>query len=247
MTARRKDALFPTTDWRILNAIKVDRKSELWNNFVRRYHDPVFRLIHKYVYSEKDSEDLTQVVFGTIYSRNSLKALTPSKGQFRSFIMAATINVIKEHVRFNKAKKRGGVSEILLSEFFPLDQGGVSNIKSKSIPDVEREFDRNWVENLINLSARQLHDECKRSGTDHYEIVSLKFFEGRSNEKIAEELSISPVEMDNRIRAAVRHFKHYFMMIVLSYCGDDKAEFRREMRRLEGVIFDIAGIRFGGI
>lgn len=74
----------------------------------RQYWRPLYVFARRKGHSEHDAQDLTQGFLADLLARNSLARAEPSRGRFRSFLLAAFCNYLANQRREQTTRKRGG-------------------------------------------------------------------------------------------------------------------------------------------
>jgi RNA polymerase sigma factor (sigma-70 family) len=105
--------VFPTTIWTTIRAA-AGRDREALERVAAEYRPPVLRFLRRR-FSESDAEDLCQDVFLRILAGDVLRKVDPTKGRFRSLILAIATHVIQD--RFRKARPEPRPAEPVASDF----------------------------------------------------------------------------------------------------------------------------------
>ena len=63
--------------------------------------------------------------------------------------------------------------------------------------------EENWVENI------SLSEAMKRLNERENEIITLRFFEGKTQTEVAEEIHISQAQVSRLEKSALKSMKHY--------------------------------------
>ena len=100
------DARFENTHWtNILTAADKqtpDAQAAL-ERLCKAYWPPLYAFIRKQGRSADDAKDLTQGFFIHLLSRNGLQNIHPHKGKFRSFLLAALNNYMRNEWKKQQA------------------------------------------------------------------------------------------------------------------------------------------------
>src|SRR5260221_3135502 len=78
-----------------------------------RYWQPLYTFARRRGRSPEDSQDLVQGFFEHLISSHGLATVDPSKGKFRSFLLASFQNFMAAESRLARAEKRGGSAAII--------------------------------------------------------------------------------------------------------------------------------------
>ena len=125
--------MFPTTVWTTIRRAG-DADATALDDFARDYRTPVRQFVRSRGFASADADDLCQEVFLRLLAGRVLARADPSKGRFRSLLLAVTTHVLQNHGR----KKR----EVVRDDLEPLQRD----------PD----FDRAWVLHLASRAMARL-------------------------------------------------------------------------------------------
>jgi RNA polymerase sigma factor (sigma-70 family) len=164
--ANKQPGAFVTTQWtRVLQARgETAEASVALGELCEAYYQPVLTFIRWSVRKDELARDLTQDFFARLLARNHLGNVDPQRGKFRSYLLAAVKNFLKDaHARENAAKRNPGAP--LLS----LDPDTTATTAEQQIADPniiapEREFDRKWALAILDRALNSLDAEEKKAG-----------------------------------------------------------------------------------
>jgi RNA polymerase sigma factor (sigma-70 family) len=151
---------FRTTCW---SAVLLSAQSEALGSGVARedlcrsYWYPLYAFIRRHGYNTEDAKDLTQGFFLSLFDRKSLDQVTPTKGKFRSFLLASLKHYLSAEFHRERTIKRGGNLE-----FVPLEFESRDDRFSNEPPDAltpETVFDARWAMTLLELAMNRLRAE----------------------------------------------------------------------------------------
>lgn len=155
-------------------------KSEALNELASLYRLPILNFIRKHGFTEDDAEDLVQNTLMRVLQPMFLKSKVDlSKGKFRSFLLGVTKNIMREE--WKKKNK---------SKFEELDE-------SVAAPLHEKEFDRDWCDQLYELAMEALR---KKDDLAH-KIISMKTL-GKPYTEIEKKTGLKQTDIANKIRKA---------------------------------------------
>lgn len=113
--------------------------------------------------------------------------------------IAKELNVNKEEIVFSLDAIQDPIS---LQE--PLYNDGTDNIYvMDQIKDVKN-TDENWTEKLA------LKQAMKKLNTKEKDIISRRFFEGRTQMEVADEIGISQAQVSRLEKSAIKHIKRMY-------------------------------------
>jgi RNA polymerase sigma factor (sigma-70 family) len=156
---------FRTTCWSVVllsaesQALDAEAARE---ELCRSYWYPLYAFIRRRGKSPEDAKDLTQGFFLSLFDRKSLGQVTPLKGKFRSFLLAALKNYLSSEFQRQNTIKRGGNFE-----FVPLDYEIGDDRYTHEPSDAltpEKVFEARWAMTLLELTMTQLRTEYESRG-----------------------------------------------------------------------------------
>lgn len=156
--------IFATTHWTaVLRAGRADtRKAEqALAELCQTYWYPLYCYVRRRGYSPQDSEDLTQGFFARLLRLESLTQVTPERGKFRAFMLAALKNYLADQQRHTLAQKRDARLSISLDTNFA--ERKLAMVSSNGLPP-DRHFDRQWALTLLDRVMRQLATDYETAG-----------------------------------------------------------------------------------
>lgn len=105
----------------------------------------------------EEAADLTQEFFSRLLADDSLTRVSPDKGKFRSFLLAAMKNLLANEWHRSQTQKRGGgAAHFSLDAVAAEDRYQLEPLE-ESTPDTI--FDRRWAEVLVDAVTSRLQAE----------------------------------------------------------------------------------------
>src|SRR5436309_9879410 len=152
MNSPYEQADFATTQWSVvLRAAQPDDSAarSALEMLCRRYWFPLYAFARRWAPDVHEAQDLTQEFFLRLLERNSLATASPSRGRFRSFLLASLKNFLANEWDRATAQKRGGRRETLSLDW----DSGESRLSFEPTHNVtpEREFERQWALTLLDV------------------------------------------------------------------------------------------------
>lgn len=160
----RGSAAFATTHWSAVLGAGTDSlaASAALEELCRTYWYPLYAYVRRRGYDTHDAQDSTQEFFARLLEKNSLSAVHPRKGKFRSFLLASMNHFLAKEWRREQTQKRGGGQPA-----FSLDVSAAED-RYKFEPvdalDPEKIFERRWAMTLLEQTLARLRVECSESG-----------------------------------------------------------------------------------
>jgi RNA polymerase sigma-70 factor (ECF subfamily) len=129
---------------------------EALGKFCSSYWLPVFVFIRRKGLDPDQAKDCTQDFFTALLEKDYLAGVAPSKGSFRSFLLAAVTHFLANRFQSDRAQKRGGGRPI-----FSLDredaEGAYRDEPANSLTP-EDLFEYRWAKSLLEDTLRRLRN-----------------------------------------------------------------------------------------
>ncbi|HEX4121728.1 MAG TPA: sigma-70 family RNA polymerase sigma factor [Verrucomicrobiae bacterium] len=127
----------------------------------RNYWQPVCAFARRKGWPEEDAKDLTQEFFARLLERKDFTGLDPSRGKFRTFLLAAFTHFLaNEYDRANAQKRGGGRLTFSLDQFSGGELGEVVATEEVSPGKL---YDKRWAQTIVQTALRQLKEEMAQS------------------------------------------------------------------------------------
>jgi RNA polymerase sigma-70 factor (ECF subfamily) len=156
---------FPSTVWmRIEQAreTKAPESKEALAALCEAYWHPVYAFIRRKGNDPDQAADLTQGFFTALIETEALTAVTPEKGRFRSFLMAACTHFLCNQRVHERALKRGG--ERFLTSIDQLMAEDRLSREPFHEMTPEKTFVRQWALSLLDRVMAKLQAEAALKG-----------------------------------------------------------------------------------
>jgi DNA-directed RNA polymerase specialized sigma24 family protein len=138
---------FATTRWsQVIAAAGYDRAALSW--LCERYWEPLRSHLRRRGVGDHSAEDMTQDFFAAIMDGELIQRANPSRGRFRTFLLAC----LEHHLAHNREREMA------------LKRGGGSTMDTITVPlaperDPTYGFDRVWAETLLERVRDRLRSE----------------------------------------------------------------------------------------
>lgn len=166
---------FQPTPWTMV--LRGD--AEALEHLLRLYWKPIYFFLRRSGRDVETAKDLTQEFWATLLDRKSLGLADPARGRFRTFLLAALTNFLRDQARAEHRKMR----------VLPLDFAEAETRFRPSNDPPDTEFNRQWARTLL----RQAVDELKPPYLDAVKM----HLAGES--RIAEKMGISESDAKNYV------------------------------------------------
>jgi len=155
--------IFVTTRWTVvLQAARSDttRARAALEHLCQAYWFPLYAYARRRGHSSHDAEDLTQGFFASLLKLNSLAAISPDRGKFRAYLLAAMKNYL--HTEWDRASAQKRDVRLTLSLDVDAAENRYHQEPSENGPP-ELVFDRQWALTLLDRVIQHLRQEYERS------------------------------------------------------------------------------------
>lgn len=159
------DAQFTTTHWSVVLAAKQGDSTEAaaaLEKLCRTYWYPLYAFVRRQGRSPHDAQDLIQEFFARLLQVKFLEKLSPQKGKFRSFLLAALKNFLCDEWDKARAEKRGGMQTFVSFD----DQNAEEWYLLEPDPRAPAEelFEQRWALTLLAQALARLREEFAAGG-----------------------------------------------------------------------------------
>jgi RNA polymerase sigma factor (sigma-70 family) len=203
----------------------------------RAYWYPLYCYVRRQVGSAADAEDLTQSFFAHLLERNTLAKVSPEKGRFRSFLLAALRYFLADEWDKVRAQKRGGGCVVV-----SWNEAGAEERYQRERGDeltAEQLYERRWAMAVLDRASVRLRGEFAVAGkaTLGEELRGLQenASEAGPYVEVAARLGM-PV---NTLKSHVRRYRQRFRELLCEEVAQTvatPAEVADELRRLIAVV-----------
>lgn len=203
------------------------------NSLCQAYWAPVYAFIRRRGHDPHEAEDLTQGFFEKMVSGNYLSTATPAKGRFRTFLITMLVRYLaNEWDKTQRLKRGGGIRFVSLSAG---EAEGFSPIDPASPMTPEKEYERRWVETLLERCLVRLESDYRKAGIGRrFEVLKIFLTDPKGTMPLSEaarDLELSEPAVKSaifRLRAQYREALQYEIAQTVS--GADEVE--DELRNL---------------
>lgn len=207
---------FAQTQWsKIVAAADPAVMAELASAYWR----PVYKFIRiAWRKTNEEAKDLTQEFFAGVFRPEFLARADPSRGSFRTFVLASLKNFLRDRRKFSGGLKRGGGAIVV-----PIDE----DLAVVDGADPEKEFTRSWAEGLLAEALAELERDLSSRGRERVYQAFKAHCEGDlSYRALAERMSLSVSDVTNYLFEARRELRRILEAKVARYSGEVQEELR---------------------
>ena len=156
---------FLTTHWSVVMAAggaESEASREALAELCRSYWYPLYAYARRRGESDEDARDLTQGFFCSLLERRDLARLSPERGRFRAFLLAALKHYMANERDRDRAQKRGGGRARLSIDYDQADSRWRIEPAHELSP--EHVFQRQWALALLARTLEGLRSEYGSAG-----------------------------------------------------------------------------------
>ena len=137
-----------------------------WEEIVQRYNRRIYNICYRFVGTSDDAQDLTQDFFVMILKGQLLQRANPTRGRFRSLVLKALEDFLRDAQAKRSARKRGGDVQFVSWDDWMSEAPShfsISQQESERWP-AERIFDVRWAATVVERALSRLGEECETRG-----------------------------------------------------------------------------------
>ena len=142
---------FKTTSWSLVRAA---RHAEALNTLLAHYWKPLYFFVRQRGYDAETAKDVVQGFVASLIERKAIARADPARGRFRTFLLSALTNFLKDWARAESRQKRGAGRIILPIDFARGDREYSVQVAAGEAP--ERVLKRAWARGLWDQSLSEL-------------------------------------------------------------------------------------------
>jgi RNA polymerase sigma factor (sigma-70 family) len=160
-----KNPTFETTCWSLVMAAaggSTPQADEALGSLCALYWYPLYAFIRRRGHDPDRAADLTQGFFARLLEKEFLRAVDPSRGRFRAFLLTSCKNFLANEYDHEMAQKRGGGRCPVSIDRQDAEGRYLAEPAHDLTPD--RLFERRWALTLLDQSLDQLGLESRQAG-----------------------------------------------------------------------------------
>ncbi len=233
---------FCTTHWSVvLRAGQSDSglAQAALQDLCQGYWYPIYSFVRRRGFSPEDAQDLTQEFFSRLLANRGLASVHPTKGRFRSFLLASMKNLLANEWNRAQTQKRGGGVPL-----FSLDEETAEARFHLEPPDnttPETIFERRWAETLLERVLLRVRAQWnERDKQERFDSLKT-FLTDRRGEVPLAEVAVSLGTTVPALRSVVHKLRKLYRRVFLDEIAqtvDGPGEVEDEIRRLLAVLGD---------
>lgn len=166
---------FQTTSWSLVRSV---HNVQALDTLISIYWKPLYFFVRQKGNDNETAKDIVQEFLTTLLSKETLKKADASRGRFRTFLLAALENFMKDRLKFAAREKRGGGRKIVSLDFSSGESEYTLQVQSGESPEtvLNRAWARSlWEDSLARLRGVPSHLEALKlylSNSDYKDIAA---------------------------------------------------------------------------
>jgi RNA polymerase sigma-70 factor (ECF subfamily) len=220
-SARLGRSAFLTTRWSVVISAgdsRSPRSRESLAQLCELYWRPVYAYVRRRGETPEDARDLTQEFFATLLEKNYVASADPSRGRFRSFLLASVQHFLLNAWDRKRARKRGGGIRHESLDVTP--EEGFARVEPASYETPERIFEQQWALSLVQRVIDDLRIEQTLAGKAETFDVLLPLMCGERQEESYRDAAAALGTTPGAVRVAVHRLRRRFRsMLVAEIAG----------------------------
>jgi RNA polymerase sigma-70 factor (ECF subfamily) len=199
---------FPTTSW---NMVRSARNLKVLDALIKIYWKPLYFFVRQHGNDNERSKDIVQGFLTGLLERGALLKADRGRGRFRTFLLAALTNYLKDWAKAETRQKRGGGEKFLSLDFTSGEREYALEVAKGDTP--ETILNRAWAKNLWRHALSELEGEPA-----HLEAFRL-YLANEDYKTISHETGLS----ESAAKTAVHRLKGQVRDIVVGYIRETVA------------------------
>lgn len=157
---------FPTTQWSMVLDARMDSGTQAraaLETLCRLYWYPLYAFVRRHGRTKEEAEDCTQEFLYRLLASSGISRARSDRGRFRTFLLSALTNFLRNEWHKSQAEKRGGGCEVLPLSYETAERRFEKEPVDPSL-NPEQAFDRTWARCMIEQAIGVLRTEYERTG-----------------------------------------------------------------------------------
>lgn len=171
---------FQTTSWNLVHSV---RDVKALDTLITLYWKPLYFFVRQKGNDNENAKDIVQEFLTTLLSKQTLQKADPARGRFRTFLLAALENFMKDRLKSEGREKRGGGLKIVSLDFSTSEREFTLQVDAGESPEMV--LNRTWARSLWENALAQLE-----ALPSHLEALKL-YLENKDFKTISEKTGLS--------------------------------------------------------
>ena len=234
------EVAFAETHWSVILQAQGPASSvssDALENLCRAYWYPLYGYVRRCGHDTATAQDLTQEFFVRLIENNSLQSVHPSKGKFRSFLLASLKHFLSnERARATACKRGGRCAFFSLDETYADERLGLELAREAPADQV---FDRAWALTVLENALAHLKTEYTRAGKEQLLEVLQPHLAPREGTATYSHIASDLAMSEAAVKMAIVRLRRRFGQLLRAQVARtvlDPAELDEELRYLFSVL-----------
>ena len=218
---------FATTHWSIVllaGQERSDQSADALEKLCRAYWYPLYAFVRRQGYEPEKAQDLTQEFFARLLEKNWVAEADPTRGRFRTFLLAALKHFLANEWNHAQRLKRGGGREFIELDAATAEERFVLEPADLATPELL--YDRRWALTLLDRAQERLREEMAVSGQqERFEVLEPTLTGERTSlpyQEIAARFGVTETAVKSMVLRLRRRFRDLLRDEVAQTIGDAK-------------------------
>jgi RNA polymerase sigma-70 factor (ECF subfamily) len=231
---------FASTHWSVVlraGDSQSPQSADALEQLCRAYWYPLYGFVRSRGSGPEEARDLTQEFFARLLEKKWLAHADPTRGRFRTFMLAALKNFLVNEWNRTQTLKRGGKHEFIALDELEAAERAALEPQDGATP--EALFDRRWALTLIGRAQERLRQEMSAAGeSERFEALEPTLVGERAAggyEFLADRFGLA----EGGIKSMVRRLRGRFRDLLREEVAatlDDSQDVEAEIRELLAVL-----------
>jgi len=216
---------FPKTEWELLKPAPHLQSMEV---LARNYWKPLYFFVRRHRFDIETSKDIVQSFLANILAHGTVVKADPKLGRFRTFILAALSNFIKDWSRTSTRLKRGGGHRPVSLDFASAEAEYSPQVASED-DSPEKVLNRAWARSLMDQAVEEM-----KGAPAHVKAFRL-YLDGESYESIATKTGLT----QTAAKVAVHRLRGRLRQVLIRRIADTvgtEADLEAELSEFVGLL-----------
>ena len=201
---------FLTTRWSVVaraGSGSLEARAAL-ESLCGSYWYPLYAYARRRGLDHHGAQDAVQGFFARLLEKRDLASADPTRGRFRSFLLAALSNFLANARDREAAEKRGGhVARISIDEA-AAERRFAGELSAADAP--EKAFDRQWAREVLARALLALESEWTRAGKGELLDRLRPFLVDEASGEVQARISAELGKSENAVRIALHRLRKRF-------------------------------------
>lgn len=234
------DGAFVTTHWSVVLRAAQDPSPDAeaaLAQLYKVYAYPLYSFLRRRGQDPAAAQDTVQEIFLSFLEKNQLASVSPDRGRFRSYLLAAAHHRMTNEWRRRQRQRHGGGRALLELDALAAEERYRLEPLDQRTPDLS--FDRQWALALLETVHARLRDEFAEAGKRSLFEALRVFLSGDAEAPSYEEVGKAIGQSPGAARVAVHRLRQRYRDLLRAQVMEtisDPAALDDELRHLVQVL-----------